>query len=252
MSRSTVRLRCKECGKEFDKYIGEYDRWVRKGRDYFFCSLSCAAKYSNKSKKAPDIIRKCPVCGKEFHTVAWGKRSRKGCSRSCASTRPQTEETKLKISNAVHLKWKEDPEYAAKCSKNWTLDGTVEYFTSQGERELRQFFQSEYPSQNWTWGGRLLVNGVAVSRDLYSDTMETCIEYDGVWHFIDITGQLEDKISKDNALEYWCDKNGYRLIRIEDEVYKEDPAFWQERVAREVSEGTEALRVFYRLEHTKH
>ena len=98
----------------------------------------------------------------------------------------------------------------------------------------------------------MVVDGLGISRDLYSNITRTCIEYDGVWHFIDIAGQLEDKLAKDQALESWCQQNGYRLIRIEDEVYKEDPAFWRERIAQEVSEGDLPITVFYRLEHTKH
>jgi len=249
----TIRLQCRECGKKFDKPKGEYNRWIRKGRDYFFCSYSCASKHSNCSKAIPMTVKKCPHCGKEFETKIRGKRSRKYCSRKCAGTHSAARqhnsiETRRKLSKSISRKWK-DPEYATKCSRS---QARAQYFTSTGERELREFFQTTYPSQNWTYGGRLIVDGFSISRDLYSDTLKVCIEYDGIWHFIDIKGQLEDKQAKDAALLKWCGENSYRLIRIEDEIYKEDPSFWQKRIAYEVEMGDQDYTIFYRPKHTKH
>lgn len=45
---SVVHLTCNECGKAFSKEKKEYDRWVRKGRERFYCSLSCSITQENK------------------------------------------------------------------------------------------------------------------------------------------------------------------------------------------------------------
>jgi very-short-patch-repair endonuclease len=73
----------------------------------------------------------------------------------------------------------------------------------------------------WKSGGMLLYNGHRISRDMYSDILKVCFEYDGIWHFKDINGQLENKKNKDKALELWCIEKGYRLVRIQDEFFND-------------------------------
>lgn len=43
-------VECEWCGAEVLKNKKEYDRQLREGRDYFFCDLSCAAKYRNQNQ----------------------------------------------------------------------------------------------------------------------------------------------------------------------------------------------------------
>ena len=52
--------------------------------------------------------------------------------------------------------------------------------------------------------------------------MKICIEYDGVWHFKDIHGQLELKQKKDRLLNEWCEKNEWRIIRISESYWHEN------------------------------
>ena len=66
------------------------------------------------------------------------------------------------------------------------------------------------------------IDGLGITRDLYSNKLKICFEYDGVWHFKDIHGQLESKQKKDYALEKWCKINGYRLIRISESWFTEE------------------------------
>ncbi|MDR3502985.1 MAG: hypothetical protein P4L79_10415 [Legionella sp.] len=46
-----IELKCKNCGKLFYYYIGEYNRQTKKGRDKdnFFCSRSCSISHRNKN-----------------------------------------------------------------------------------------------------------------------------------------------------------------------------------------------------------
>ena len=41
---SNIKLVCATCGTDFEYYIGEYNRQTKRGRDQFYCSLSCSSK----------------------------------------------------------------------------------------------------------------------------------------------------------------------------------------------------------------
>lgn len=58
-----VTVECAWCGEEVKKKKKEYNRQLRNGRDYFFCDLSCAAKYNNDNrvKKKEKLAKENPV-----------------------------------------------------------------------------------------------------------------------------------------------------------------------------------------------
>ena len=84
---------------------------------------------------------------------------------------------------------------------------------------LIEYFKNKYTEDEWVHGGALKYKGSSLIRDLYSNKLKVCVEYDGVWHFKDINGQLEEKKRKDSLLEEWCLDNNFRLIRIKEEVF---------------------------------
>ena len=84
---------------------------------------------------------------------------------------------------------------------------------------ILKHFKEKYQNDNWTSGGGLKYEGKRISRDMYSNKLKVCFEYDGVWHFKDINGQLEKKQLKDQLLEKWCVENGYRLIRVDENSF---------------------------------
>jgi hypothetical protein len=45
---SKVKVSCHNCGQGFEKPSNEYNRQVRKGRDYFFCSRTCCTSWNHK------------------------------------------------------------------------------------------------------------------------------------------------------------------------------------------------------------
>ena len=85
-------MRCFWCEKEFNILKKEYTRQIKRGREYFFCSLSCSVQYTNS--KRLDLRKKikkvCPQCHKSFETMSGSKEST-FCSRSCASAGSVTE-----------------------------------------------------------------------------------------------------------------------------------------------------------------
>lgn len=99
-------------------------------------------------------------------------------------------------------------------------------FTSRGEIKIREYFKNNFKEDEWTFGGCLKIDeNLYISRDLYSKKLKINFEYDGIFHFKNIYGQLENKQLKDNKLEEWSIKNEWRLIRISDDIFILDEDF---------------------------
>ena len=84
------------------KPSGEIVRSNKLGR-LVYCSRSCSAIASNKPRRAKEIVKKCPVCNKDFVSSTKTKAST-FCSRSCASKGSMTEYRleKAKISGFIN------------------------------------------------------------------------------------------------------------------------------------------------------
>lgn len=179
--KETVVVTCLWCAEDivFNRNVGS--DFIRK-----FCSASCSAKYNNKTRAESGWVS----------PYVWDDEARKRASDKSKEC------------------WKND-DYAARVlsSTNSTR------FTSKTEVLIRTHFIEKYPDDGWTFGGIVRVDGVGISRDLYSNKLKICFEYDGIWHFKDIYGQLEDKQKKDALLEKWCIDNGYSLVRLDENKY---------------------------------
>lgn len=195
---------------------------------------------------------KCKICGKNFnykgikvhiwrvHTkegilfnpfknynggkIAWNKGLtgftawNKGMTGEKATfyNKKHTEKAKDKIRESSSIIMKRSWENGSFDNKSYD---TNKIFSSKNERIICKYFKSKYPEHEWKSGGRIKYNGIGLVRDLYSDILKICFEYDGIWHFKNIKGQLKDKQKKDKCLEEWCLFNNYRLIRIDENVY---------------------------------
>jgi phosphoenolpyruvate synthase/pyruvate phosphate dikinase len=211
-----------------------------------YCSLSCKNRASKgilkRSKHSKENLAKlmtekylklngevknfkvsCHKCEKEFEVMEpclkFPIKEKYYCSRQCANSRENKEYTQTpqfrKLMSQIATKAWNDPKYAAA-----VMNGSV--FSSKGERLLRKHFQDKYPDDQWTYGGPVKHKDKRMVRDMYSNKLKICLEYDGIWHFKDINGQLADKQLKDVLLEEWCIENNYRLIRIRDEIFLSD------------------------------
>ena len=87
-----ITVICTWCGKSVEKEQREMTRSLKRGR-LPFCNGHCAASYRNIGRKFKEFITVC-ACGNQFHTNA-RKKSKKHCSRSCASRFSMTEKRKL-------------------------------------------------------------------------------------------------------------------------------------------------------------
>jgi hypothetical protein len=221
---------CNECGEEFEnhKVYSNHVRWKHKKVEYKrtkcpYCDYE--ARNENYEKhlkycfKNPINIINCLNCGK----LAGGHKI-KFCSQSCSAIYNNSKRDHDKIDRSYMTpEWKDIQRQ--KTLENWR-DGKYSMerkitFSSKNERAVVKHIKETFPDDEWKSGGILkFADGNLLSRDLWSDKLKVCFEYDGIWHFKDIHGQLAKKQLKDRLLEEWCKEKGYRLIRVDEDVYK--------------------------------
>jgi hypothetical protein len=212
-----------------------------------YCSFSCRNKainanrnyknpeylekmskfYENRSEKLSqrryDDIVACKHCKKEFVVVKSIDNPNRGkklfCSTSCAnsfkySDRIYKEKLGESISNGMKRRWN-DLEYRSHMAE---VQSHRKQFTSKTEKIIREYFINNYPEEEWTYGGSLKIEDEYISRDLYSNSLKICFEFDGIFHFKKIFA-FEKKRKKDILLEKWCSQNDYVLIRMSDSYF---------------------------------
>jgi hypothetical protein len=209
---------------------------VKKGRVY--CSFKCRNIYVNThlrdySKNGKGLResygveseylknpKKCKECGLN---LPYEKRNNLFCNHSCSASYTNkhrdsiwTSDRRDNLSYKIKKLW-EAGFYDETTALNHLTHTKI--FSSKNEREIYKYFKSNFSKDEWLSGGQLKHNGFRISRDMYSNKLKICFEYDGIWHFKDIKGQLSRKLKVDMALEDWCKLNKYRLIRIDEERY---------------------------------
>jgi len=239
--------KCKHCGLLFEDIKGSiYSNHVR------WCDKNPSRNEFDRSylsfRSNPEV-RICEFCGCPFIVPSKGHR-KKCCSRSCASNLSRSyakdtfksQEFSNKMSCIVKELW-EDEDYVNKMLSSRHI------YMSKGEQEIRKYFKTKYPDHKWTHGGLLRSNGLPIVRDMYSDVLKVCVEYDGIWHFENIKDQLKGKIEVDLEMERWCVINGYRLIRIDEDLFLEDKPRWTHILEEEILSGSDKIVKFWSNEN---
>jgi hypothetical protein len=185
-----VKVKCSNCGKEFNKPLGEYNRRIKKGSIDFYCSSKCAGQSINAAKKKPDIEKECPVCHKKFITTTKAKGATY-CSRSCASKGSVNEARKEAGRKTSKLNFKpasvETIVNVLKKREAWKYKELKDFLDFKGEQ-----YEFEYKIDNYIY-------------DLVLFNKKIIIEFDGKEHkYYDETDKNFTAIS-----------NGYKLYRID-------------------------------------
>lgn len=251
--------KCKICNDEFEnaKIGANHIRWKHKEKPYSeegYKRIQENVERINliKHGKKINLLLNCKFCGREFEVSITEKNgiirnTKKCCSRTCAAKYSQSFTDPENISKAIKLIYENNPEHPM-CNV-WKLNNertkVKKYFTSKGECEIRDYIIEKYKSDLWTHGPLTKFKDKNLVCDLYSRKLQVIFEYDGIWHFKDIHGQLEDKQFKDKLLEEWCVENNYRLIRIREEIYKEDKIKWLSIIENEIYNGKEQIIKYY-------
>lgn len=219
-----AEYKCEKCNIIFKTFQtkANHVRWAHKDNSEYLKSARKTGILVNE-KRFGAWVYETVICSKEGcknSTVAKyreGKKKEKYfCSRSCANSRgKRTDEEKIKISKSVSKAWDRGD------FDNINYTEVNKYFSSKTERLIIKHFKEKYPADDWMSGGRIkLTDGIYTARDLYSNKLKICFEYDGIWHFKDIRNQLKEKQLKDKKLEEWCIINDYRLIRVDEDFFE--------------------------------
>lgn len=150
------------------------------------------------------------------------------CSKQCKPKikRVISEETKAKQKEGFrkYIDSLSAQEYKEKFSKN---KSSLFFKSSKGETLLLNLLQERYPEYEFLAEDMVKHNGSFLSIDIYSKVKNLYIEYDGVWHFTDIRGQLERKQRKEALLADYCKINNIRLLRVTDHNYKKETELFE-------------------------
>lgn len=213
---------CNFCGLNFNSHslLANHIRWHHKDNTKYKQNARQAAILCNNVIYGEWIEEdvSCYSCGTITHIkYREGRKPLKSfCSRSCANKRVHTAKSKSKCGATVKKLW-ESGHYENTSALNYQQ--TPRFFSSKTERFIVKYFKENYPDDQWKSGGALKIKSFRLARDLWSDKLKICFEYDGDWHFKDIQGQLTDKRRKDRLLAKWCRENGYRLIRVDEKAF---------------------------------
>ena len=211
------RTTCLFCGKSFSKKYSKYSN----GK---FCSKECARRYSSKyanteevrevkrkasrsyyekhpeyldrvrntekakegykkymAKKYPKVEWICPVCNKRLLLTEYKASIRKYCSRECR--------------NVATNKFK---------------NGSI----SKAEKELRKVINKNFPEIEVKYNDRILLGGLEL--DVYIPSLKYAVEWNGIFHFIDINGKLDRVQEKDRLKQNLCKSKEIYLRVVKD------------------------------------
>lgn len=213
---------CEICNIIFQnsKTYSNHIRWQHTNIEYkrTKCAI-CNKQIRNENfekHKTVCVSKNCKLCGK---TIIGRKVF---CDNSCSAKFNNNQ--RIYTHDYITEDWKQKQREATISNWNKGVYQNIsknKIFTSKKEREIVNYFKEKFPADNWKSGGRLKIGqDTYISRDLWSDDLRVCFEYDGIWHFKDIHNQLAVKQNKDILLENWCKDNNYRLVRIDEDVYK--------------------------------
>ena len=213
---------CEQCNLSFEssRSYSNHIRWTHKKIEYRrVCCLNCKTEI-----RCENIIKHTAVCTHKKFCKHCNKLLKKTKSIFCNNSCSASYNNSRRIMNKSYIteEWKEKMRQRAIYQWNIGIHSINKrrIFSSKKEREIVSFFKENFPNDEWKSGGRLKLNDTEnLSRDMWSDKLRVCFEYDGIWHFKDIHGQLNKKQIKDRLLEQWCTVNNYRLIRVDEDSY---------------------------------
>lgn len=188
-----LQMTCDYCSNSFERKAAEVKRQMKKGRKYFFCSLSCAAKSVNEKREdLRHLVKKiCPECKKEFETLT-GCKSSIFCSKSCAS-KGSMNEFRREAQRLGGISKKDNlitVVETLKIRESWKYSKIKEYLDS-----IKEVYEFEYSIDGYVF-------------DLILKSRKMLIEFDGIYHS-GLDQKKVDTIKNSLALS-----RGYKIERI--------------------------------------
>lgn len=199
--RHVVTITCVHCGAMAEKPEAEIRRQRRKGRDRFFCSLSCAAFYNRsvRSDRCVEVVRVCPICDVSFKSKT-GVHGRVFCSRSCASRGSMTAH---RLARAVET----GKQALASGGGMFTMESRAK---GQRVKEYWKYVEvaAALEAKGIAHDFEYVIDGVGAVYDLALHDQRLLIEFDGYYH-LDAPQAIRDA-EKDR----WAIERGWSVQRV--------------------------------------
>lgn len=180
-------------------------------------SISETAKRKKNAKINEYLLNttKCAYCNTN---LVFEKRKATYCNVSCSNkNRRHSEETKQLIRSSVNNFIEEHPDQFYKFLDHENQKNNKK-FSSKNEKELFNIIKKDF--QSFTSGGSFkLDEKTFLPLDMYSKDLKLIIEYDGIYHFKDIYGNLKQVQERDAKLNQWCVNNNWKIIRVNEKTY---------------------------------
>ena len=187
-----INLLCSYCDKKFSISYGEYNRQIKKGREYFFCSRSCAAKKGNAERpnRRVSVEKICLYCHEPFSTMT-GAKSPDYCSRSCASAGSVTD-NRRNAQRVAGLQHKDNlilVDETLRRRELWKYKKLISFFEFKKEN-----FKFEYNINDYVYDLAL------IERKIF-------IEFDAINHL------HPQQMLIDNEKDKLAEEHGWKVIR---------------------------------------
>lgn len=192
MANETIT--CSECKAQFQIKRGEYLRQLRRRREHFFCSRSCAAFFANRPRIIPPVEKKCARCGAVFVTSGRPRLEADFCSRSCASAGSVTDYRRARAVEMGRLSANSGNLMSAaevlKLREHWKYKLIAEHLERLGvphefEFEIKPF-----------------IYDLALTRN------KVLVEFDGPEH------SVAPVLKRDAERDAWAAQMGWRVVRV--------------------------------------
>lgn len=212
---------CVQCNKSFKTHAvyANHVRWKHspipisvEGRE----ALRAAAIRNNIKKWGEPIIKNCKRCNAPLPK---GKRRNKFCDASACKFHAHS------LSGSAS--WKNRPARLAGVKAAWSESfiqnqghPKSKNFSSKGEEDLKRKLKERLSQFHWSSGGLYDIGKkMRKSFDLYCKEEKILIEYDGIHHWKNIYGNLQEVQMKDRQTEEFCRSNGWSMIRVNEKTY---------------------------------
>lgn len=196
----TIKVECKECGKEKEIPLSEYNRSSTKN---FFCNNSCAAKYNNKHRKVqcyksknvalePRKMRVCKNCGKLYNLskINFPTHTLNCCCKECSKELCKT----IKRVSTNREKYSIGGRHSILKQKEKRRSKNEQYFCELCQQYFTEIKNNEPIFNGW-------------DADVIIGKLKIAILWNGKWHY--------EQISKTASLEQIQNRDKIKIIEIQ-------------------------------------
>lgn len=213
-----AKRNCLFCGREFSEKYSKYSNGN-------FCSKECSCKYSSRyanTDKMKEIKRKAARSYYQKHpehldSIRDMKKVQEGYKRYIAEKEKQKVEWTCPVCSKHLLLSKYQAGVRKFCSRRCRNLATNKFKNgskSKAELELKKVLYDKFPEILISYNDRVILNGLEL--DVYIPSLNYAVEWNGIFHYVNINGKLEKVQERDKLKQVLCRERGITLRVIKD------------------------------------